>query len=162
MWPWHLFPWGVGSVSCPLSPNPWTWIDLCDCLGKKIMAELLLCDFWASIIRIPCASAWLLWGACSWNLVTTQWRSQNHPTWRGHMESPVKVTQLTAQLRSQLTTHIVWQAWAKVLPEDSSHHLSGHCPLWVFPAEVPGIVEQRQPLPTMPCPSSVPQNLWAW
>lgn len=72
-----------------------------------------------------------------------------------------KVFLPTAPLRSQLTTHIICKARAKMLPDASSPHLSGHSRLRVCLGEVPGIMVQRHPLPTIPRLGFMTLNLWA-
>lgn len=73
------------SLSSPV-PSPWTLDDLYDYINWLSTVKMILHDFQAQIIRMPCTSSLLSWNACSGNPAAMLWGRPTSPEWSDHTE----------------------------------------------------------------------------
>lgn len=122
-----------------------TWKDLCDCLGQKRVAELLLWDG-DRMIRRSCTSSWLSWHTPSWTSTAVLLGSLCGHVQKPH-EEPREGVPADSSAQVPVDNHVIFQdasRHSEMPPDASSPHLSGHSQLCLFPAGVPKTMEQRQ------------------
>lgn len=116
--------------------------------------ELTLCDIWGRVVKgnVSCSLARTLM-LRAWATTWVRPPCSYHAVKPSHMETSC-YWHTGWQFWSFFGSP--WRYWVKGPPDESmvGHQVIPN--LWVLPAEVPGIVEQRQTTPSMPHP-----NPWA-
>lgn len=134
----------VGSMFSS-SESGWVWN----------YTEVTLFDFWAFVLKGDATFAYPSWDVHTWNLAAMLWGSPSYPMRRELLLRPCvgKVIWLTVQLGVPASIqHPPPYRWV-YKPSDS---LSTS--LWVFPREIPAILEWRRAAPAMHCLNSWPKE----
>lgn len=139
------------SLSSPV-PSPWTLDDLYDYINWLSTVKMILHDFQAQIIRMPCTSSLLSWNACSGNPAAMLWGRPTRPEWSDHTEES-RIGCPTAS-PSEEPAASLWQVKTlHTIPVPPKHQVTPS--FQVTPAETADIIEQRIHL-FVPCLNSWP------